>query len=113
MCCIPAHITPREVPGSIEMWIKNPQEDLSWINGILEDIVDYDANITTKDILNEVESIEEVKTSAEQREVTSKDSLKEISRRVMTGVPNQGNVRLVCNQCEAIYIRIKVFCILI
>ena len=73
------------------------------VNRILEEIVNYDANITIKDVFNEVESIEEVKTRAEQREVTSKDALKEIGRRVMIDVSNQGNVRFVCNQCEAIY----------
>ena len=85
-----------------DVWFLLVEKGLG-VNRILEEIVNYDANITIKDVFNEVESIEEVKTRAEQREVTSKDSLKEICWRVITDVSNQGNVRFVCNQCEAIY----------
>ena len=73
------------------------------VNGILEQIINNDANITKEDDVSEVQSSENVENIPEQREVTSSDIIKEKGQRVITNCFHQENIGFSFNKCGTAY----------
>ena len=73
------------------------------VNGLLEEIVNNDANISREDDVSDVQTNEKVENRSQQREGTSGDIVKEMGKRVVTDGSQQGNIKFGCNKCEAVY----------
>lgn len=70
--------------------------------GLLEEIVNYD-NILMENYFSEVHSKKRVEIRSEQKEATSRDIFYKKGKRMNNPSSQQGNVRFVCNECDAVY----------
>merc|ERR1712243_279286 len=73
------------------------------VNGLLDDIVHNDANITKGDVISEEHSNEKLETSFEQTDGTPRDIVKEKCKRLNINGSQQENTGFSCNKCEAVY----------
>ena len=72
------------------------------VNGLMDEIVN-DTNMDMGDDYSEVQSNDEVENRSQQREVTSKDIVKEKNKRVINDIFQQGINQYGCNECKAVY----------